>query len=92
MPNYCRVCVEGGCYFFTVALANRKSHVLIDNIEYLRQAFREVMKSHPFKIEAAVILPEHLHCILPMMIIILCVGDKLNRHFLVNYHQLSNAL
>ena len=31
-------------YFFTVALANRQSRLLIDNIEYLRQAFREVMK------------------------------------------------
>ena len=66
MSNYRRVHIEGGCYFFTVALANRKLHLLIDNIEYLRQAFREVMKAHPFKIDAAVILPEHLHCVLTL--------------------------
>jgi hypothetical protein len=26
MSNYRRVRIEGGCYFFTVALANRQSH------------------------------------------------------------------
>jgi len=60
--------VEGGCYFFTVALANRQSRLLVDNIEYLRQAFRYVMKAHPFKIDAAVILPEHFHCVLTLPI------------------------
>ncbi|MDM8561971.1 hypothetical protein QUF54_01295 [Candidatus Marithioploca araucensis] len=55
MSNYRRVRVEGGCYFFTLALANRKLHLLIDHIEYLRQAFRKVMRAHPFKIDAAVI-------------------------------------
>jgi putative transposase len=68
MSNYRRVRVEGGCYFFTVALLNRKSRLLIEHIEYLRQAFRDVMKVHPFKIDAAVILPEHLHCILTLPI------------------------
>ena len=66
MSNYRRVRVEGGCYFFTVALANRQSQLLTDHIDYLRQAFRDVMKAHPFKIDAAVILPEHLHCILTL--------------------------
>ncbi len=68
MPNYRRFRVEGGCYFFTVALANRQSGLLTDHIEYLRQAFRQVMKVHPFKIDAAVILPDHLHCILTLPI------------------------
>jgi putative transposase len=34
-----------------------------ENIILLRQAFREVMTEHPFKIDAAVILPDHLHCV-----------------------------
>jgi len=68
MSNYRRYRVEGGCYFFTVALLNRQSYLLVDNIEYLRQAFRYVMNRHPFKIDAAVILPEHLHCILTLPI------------------------
>ncbi len=68
MSNYRRYRVEGGCYFFTLVLANRQSHLLIENIDSLRQAFREVMNAHPFKIDAAVILPEHLHCILTLPI------------------------
>ena len=66
MSNYRRSRVEGGCYFFTITLLNRQSYLLVDNIEHLRQAFRDVMKTHPFKIDAAVILPEHLHCILTL--------------------------
>jgi len=34
-----------------------------DNIDTLRQIFRNVKINHPFKIEAIVILPEHLHTI-----------------------------
>ncbi|MDM8565154.1 transposase [Candidatus Halobeggiatoa sp. HSG11] len=63
MSNYRRFYVEGGCYFFTVTIANRKLSLLTDNIEYLRNAFREVMQAHPFLIDAIVILPDHLHCI-----------------------------
>ncbi len=66
MSNYRRFYVDGGCYFFTVAIANRKSNLLTDNIEYLRKAFREVMQAHPFKIDAIVILPDHLHCVLTL--------------------------
>jgi putative transposase len=29
----------------------------------LRQAFRKVIKRHPFKVDAFVLLPDHLHCI-----------------------------
>ena len=36
---------------------------MTDHIEDLRQAFRQVKAQRPFKIEAIVILPEHLHCI-----------------------------
>ena len=51
-----------------MVLANRQSCLLVENIEYLRQAFRQVMKAHPFKIDAAVILPAHLHCVLTLPI------------------------
>jgi len=47
MSNYRRYRVKGGCYFFTVALLNRQSYLLVDNIEYLRQSFRYVMERHP---------------------------------------------
>ena len=34
-----------------------------ENINRLRAAFRSVKMSHPFEIEAIVILPDHLHCV-----------------------------
>lgn len=52
----------GGIYFFTVVTANRKP-LLIDNIERLRASFRHAKTKYPFEIEAAVILPDHLHMI-----------------------------
>lgn len=63
MPDYRRWRVEGGSYFFTVNLLNRKQQLLVDCIEILREAFRTVRTGHPFHIDAIVVLPEHLHCI-----------------------------
>ncbi len=68
MSNYPRFRIEAGCYFFTVVVANRQSNLLVENIQYLRQAFREVMIAHPFNIDAIVILPDHLHCIFTLPI------------------------
>lgn len=61
--DYRRAYVEGGCYFFTVTLANRKSDLLVQHIETLRAAFKYVKERHPFTINAIVVLPDHLHCI-----------------------------
>ena len=63
MTNYRRYRLKGGCYFFTVALAERRSRLLTEHIQALRTAFREVKLAHPFTMEAVVILPDHLHCI-----------------------------
>lgn len=63
MPNYIRSYVLGGSYFFTVALLERRRHLLTENIDALRTAFRSVKTQRPFKIDAIVILPDHLHCI-----------------------------
>jgi putative transposase len=46
-----------------VALAERKGQLLIEHIQGLRAAFREIKQAHPFKMEAVVILTDHLHCI-----------------------------
>jgi len=64
MSNYRRVCIPGGSYFFTVVCWRRKA-VFTDpeRLEILRKAFREVMKERPYKMDAVVILPDHLHCI-----------------------------
>ncbi|MCW5589053.1 MAG: transposase [Legionellales bacterium] len=63
MVNFRRFYIEGGCYFFTVTLKNRKSRLLIEKIGLLRQAFQQVKQENPFTVEAIVILPDHFHTI-----------------------------
>lgn len=62
MPEYRRSRVQGGVYFFTVATFERvKIFAQEPTIRLLRRAFWSVIIRHPFKIEAAVNLPDHLH-------------------------------
>ena len=63
MPRYIRAHIPGGTFFFTVALLERKRRLLIEHIDALRKAFASVQAQRPFTIDAAVILPDHLHCI-----------------------------
>jgi putative transposase len=58
--------VLGATFFFTVALADRRSTGLIDHISILRHAFRKARSERPFDIDAIVILPDHLHAILTL--------------------------
>jgi putative transposase len=61
--EYRRAYVKGGCYFFTVNLADRKSDLLVQHIDLLRNAIKIVKENHPFTVNAIVVLPDHLHCI-----------------------------
>jgi putative transposase len=63
MPNYIRAYVPGGSYFFTVALLERHRRLLTEHLDVLREAFRSVRNQRPFRIDAIVILPDHLHCL-----------------------------
>jgi putative transposase len=63
MPNYRRRFEPGGCWFFTVNLHDRRSNLLTENISALRDSTRRVLRRHPFRIEAFVVLPDHLHAI-----------------------------
>ena len=63
MAIYRRNFLAGGSYFFTVNLADRRGALLTDHVDLLRATFRRVRARHPFTIEAAVILPDHLHAI-----------------------------
>ncbi len=64
MTNYRRIYTPGASWFFTVNLLKRQNNpLLIENIKVLRSAFSEVKAKHPFRIDAVVILPDHLHCI-----------------------------
>jgi putative transposase len=58
MVNYRRNFVPGGTFFFTVTLADRRSSVLVDLVDLLRNALRMARQERPFIIEAIVILPE----------------------------------
>ena len=61
--RYRRARADGATYFFTVNLADRRSQLLVEQIEALRQAVRTVKRAHPFEIVAWVVLPEHLHAV-----------------------------
>jgi putative transposase len=63
MSTYRRNHVEGGTYFFTVALADRRSDLLVHEIAALRAAVKRTRLRHPFQIDAWVVLPEHLHAV-----------------------------
>jgi putative transposase len=66
MVNYRRNFVPGGTFFFTVTLADRRSKVLVDHVDLLRNALRVARQERPFVIDAIVILPDHLHPILTL--------------------------
>ena len=64
MPNYVRWRETGATYFFTVVTYHRRplfTEARARNA--LRRALVEVRRSQPFEMLAAVLLPDHLHCI-----------------------------
>jgi putative transposase len=64
MTDYRRAKVPGAAGFFAVNLAEcRGNRLLVERVERLRRAFREVKVAHPFQVDALVVLPDHLHCI-----------------------------
>jgi len=63
MPNYRRAFVAGGCWFFTVNLLDRRSTLLTDEIDALRDAVRRTQAHYPFHIDATVVLPDHIHAV-----------------------------
>lgn len=64
MSRYRRANVQGATYFFTVVTERRQEILTNDDVrEALRAAIVKVRESHPFAIEAWVLLPDHLHCI-----------------------------
>ena len=66
MPNYRRVFIPGGTWFFTVNLLERHTALLTKNITQLRHAIFWTKRRMPFCIEAMVILPDHLHAVITL--------------------------
>lgn len=63
MSRYIRPRQPGASIFFTVALADRGARTLVDQVEALRQAVRATKAERPFRIDAWVVLPDHMHCV-----------------------------
>jgi putative transposase len=63
MPRYIRAFVPGGTFFFTVAILERRRQLLTEHVDLLRNAFSAARARRPFRIDAIVVLPDHLHCI-----------------------------
>lgn len=62
MPNYRRA-RDGNTYFFTIVTYQRQPILCLDECKgVLRDVIKGVQLSHPFKIEAWVLLPDHIHC------------------------------
>ena len=67
MPDYRRYRLPGGTYFFTVNLLQRyPNDLLVRHIDILRSEVRAVREKRPFVIDAWVVLPDHLHCVLTL--------------------------
>ncbi|HSV81170.1 MAG TPA: transposase [Ramlibacter sp.] len=63
MPRYIRADSAGATYFFTVTLNDRRSRWLTEHIDILRECVALTKTKHPFRIDAMVVLPEHMHAL-----------------------------
>ncbi len=61
--RYRRDNTKGGTWFFTVNLAEWDKTLLLDKFDLLRDVMNTVKHQHPFKIDAMVVLPDHIHAI-----------------------------
>jgi len=64
MPNYARVFMPGGTFFFTLVTYQR--HPIFQQKQArhcLNSAFQEILQNKPFEIISIVLLPDHLHCV-----------------------------
>ena len=67
MPDYRRWFHTGGTYFFTVITYNRQKIFLNEPARsYLHQAIDYIRALRPFEMPAAVLMPDHFHCIWKM--------------------------
>ena len=63
MPNYKRRFQHGYTYFLTI-ITHTRNPILIENIELLRESFRQSKKKYKYDIDAIVILPDHIHMLI----------------------------
>jgi putative transposase len=64
MSRYRRLYVPGATYFFTVVTHGRAPLLAgPDAVARLREALRYAQVRRPLRVEAMVVLPDHLHCV-----------------------------
>lgn len=63
MSLYRRPRIPGASIAFTVALSNRGDDLLLREITRLRMAVAATLHNRPFRIDAWVVLPDHLHAV-----------------------------
>ena len=61
--RYRRANVNDGTYFFSVNLAERSRALLVEHVDIFRAVLQRIKERHPFRTDALVILPDHLHAI-----------------------------
>lgn len=61
--NYRRLYIENSKIFITMVTSKRRP-ILIENINILRESFKQIKNKIEYKIEAIVILPDHIHMII----------------------------
>ncbi len=63
MSNYKRIFLDGYSYFITIVTQGRNP-ILIDNIMLLRDSFKRSKQRYDYRIDAIIILPDHIHMII----------------------------
>ena len=64
MPEYRRVYIKGGTYFFTVVTYNRQPILVApESRKLLHDAIIKTQERYPFNNMAMCLLPDHLHCV-----------------------------
>jgi putative transposase len=64
MNTLSHLALPGSTVFFTLSLQKRGSDILVRQLPALREAVSSVRRKFPFRIDAFVVLPDHLHAIL----------------------------
>lgn len=62
MARYRRNFIAGGAFFFTVKLADPKSRLLVEHIDFACGLYG-CAKQYPFETVAVCVLPNHIHAI-----------------------------
>jgi putative transposase len=63
MAYYRRACIPDPTYFFTVTLRDQRSSLLTEHVDVLQEVFQSVRRRSLVRIDALVVLPDHLHTV-----------------------------